>query len=74
MKKKHAEHVHPAEFHGEHPHHGHEHMKDILDGHHTKSVKHEGGAVHGIGGLAPVHKPHADTRGEVFRKGGHVKK
>jgi len=65
---------HPKEFHASAPKHGHEHMYEILDGHHEKSVKHKGEAVRGIGGLAPVHAPKSDTRAEVFKGGGHVKK
>ncbi len=55
-------------------HQGHKHMMHILDGDHEASVKHTGEAKMGIGGLAPVHKPHTDTRAEVFKKGGKAKK
>lgn len=61
-----------------HPKHGHEtgheHMREILDGDHEKSVKHKGSSKMGIGGLAAVHVPHSDTRREVFKRGGHAKK
>jgi len=70
MNNKH----HPAEFHGEKPKHGHKHMFEVLDGHHEKSIKHEGEAVQGPGGLAKVHVPSTDTRREVFKHGGKVKK
>ena len=54
--------------------HGHKHMMHILDGDHEASVKHRGEAKVGVGGLAPVGHPSSDTRAEVFKKGGHVKK
>jgi hypothetical protein len=63
-----------SEFEGSAPKHGHEHMYEILDGDHEKSVKHKGAAKMGIGGLAPVRTPSTDTRKEVFKKGGRVKK
>jgi hypothetical protein len=64
----------PKEYSDLKPKHGHNHMYEILDGHHEKSVKHHGEAKMGIGGLAPVHAPHTDTRREVFKKGGKAKK
>jgi hypothetical protein len=64
--------------HSENPKHGahtgHNHMREILDGDHEKSVKHRGSAKLGIGGLAAVHVPHGDTRREVFKHGGRAKK
>jgi hypothetical protein len=67
---------HPKEFHSSAPKHGHEHMYEILDGHHEKSVKHDGAAISGPGGLAPANKKAGkeDTRAEVFKSGGKVRK
>jgi hypothetical protein len=66
--------AHPKEFHSAKPKHGHEHMYEILDGHHKKSVKHEGEAVKGPGGLAVPHTSAGkeDTRAEVFKRGGRA--
>jgi hypothetical protein len=48
-------------------------MYEVLDGDHEASIKHEGPAKRGIGGLAEVRKPHEDSSKEVFKKGGKVK-
>jgi hypothetical protein len=48
-------------------------MFQILDGDHEKSVKHEGAAKRGIGGLAPVETNHTEvSRHEEFKHGGKV--